>query len=428
MTRLLALLLALLAVAAAPVSAAPAAAPPPGPVILVSLDGFRADYLRRGATPTLARLAREGAWAAEGMRPSFPSLTFPNHYTLVTGLRPDRHGIVNNAMEDPAVAENPKFSLSNVDANADRRWWDGGEPIWVTARNAGLRAATVGWPGSEAPVRGVRPQKWTHYDDDTPMALRIDQALAWLALPAEKRPQFLTLYLPEPDHTGHEAGPDSTETTARLRQVDAQIARLVAGLRRLRLLDRAQLVIVADHGMAAVRRDRVLYLDDMVAADRVRVVTSGPVSGLTPKDAEAEARLLAPHPHLRCWRKAEVPPAFHYGANPRVPPVVCLADVGSQLQTREAAAKWKSFNRGQHGYDPAAPEMRALFLAHGPAFRPGSRLPMFDNVDVQPLLARLLGVSAPIGDGSAAVFAPALAAAGAAGRDTAPVAPAPPGA
>lgn len=381
---------------------------PRGPVILVSLDGFRADYLTRGVTPVLSRLAREGAWAAQGMRPSFPSLTFPNHYTLVTGLRPDRHGIVANTMDDPAVTGNTHFSQSNQDANADRRWWDGGEPIWVSAKASGLRTAVVGWPGMEAATHGVRPDHWTHYDDDTPLSVRVDLALAWLALPADKRPRLVTLYFNEPDHTGHEQGPGSPPLDATLRAVDTQIGRLVAGLQRLTLYEGAQIVVVADHGMAPVRRDRVIYLDDIVDPARVRVVTSGPESGLEPRDAEAEARLLAPHPHLRCWRKADVPAAFHYGANLRVPPVVCLADTGWQLHTREAAAKWKRFNLGQHGYDPAAPEMRAVFIGHGSAFRAGSRLPVFDNVDVQPLLGRLLGIDVPPGDGSAATFGRAL--------------------
>ncbi len=409
MLRALPLLLALVFAAAA-ARAQPAASPTPrpGPVILISLDGFRADYLKRGATPTLSRLAREGGWAEEGMRPSFPSLTFPNHYTLVTGLRPDHHGIVNNTIEDPSIPENPKFTLSDVNANADTRWWAAGEPIWVTVGRAGLRTATVGWPGSEAQIGGRRPDRFTHYDFDTPYSARVDTALAWLGLPAAKRPDLLTLYLDEPDHTGHEAGPDSPALTAQLRRVDAAVARLVAGLKRRGVYDRANIVVVADHGMAAVRRDRVLYLDDLADADQVRAVTLGPVAGLEPKTPEAEAKLLAPHDHLRCWRKGEMPAAFHYGANPRVPPVVCLADLSWQLQTRAAAAKWNGFNLGQHGFDPAAPEMRALFLAHGPAFRPGSRLPAFDNVDVQPLLARLLGVVAPAADGSIDVFRAAL--------------------
>lgn len=411
---LAALLAAVLALQPAPAAAAttppPAAAPVvrPDSVILISLDGFRADYLRRGHTPTLSRLAREGAWAAEGMRPSFPSLTFPNHYTLVTGLRPDRHGIVNNTIEDPSIPENPRFSLSNVDANADPRWWAGGEPIWVSAGNARLRTATVGWPGSEARVRGGRPGRFTHYDMATPYSARVDTALAWMSLPPDERPDLLTLYIDEPDHTGHEQGPDSAAVNAQLRRVDAAVARLVAGLRRQGLYGRTNLVIVADHGMAPVRRDQVMYLDDMIDPRDARVVTSGSTPGIVPLTPAAEAALLKGRPHLRCWRKAEVPAEFHYGAHPRVPPVVCLADVGWALVTREAAARWKRFSLGQHGYDPAAPEMRALFLAHGPAFRRGARLPVFDNVDVHPLLGRLLRIAVPAGDGSLAAMETAL--------------------
>lgn len=403
MVRLLRLLLPLLLWPVAAPAQAPAAPPAPGrpdTVILVSLDGFRPDYLRRGVTPTLNALARDGVLAREGMRPSFPSLTFPNHYTLVTGLRPDHHGVVSNTMEDPSIPEHPKFSLSNVNANADPRWWAGGEPIWVTAGKAKLRSATVGWPGSEAEVRGERPDRFTHYDFDVPYSARVDTALAWLGRPADTRPDLLTLYLDEPDHTGHEAGPDSSAVNAQLRRVDAAIARLVAGLRRQGLYGRTNLVIVADHGMAAMSPDRLLRLDDIVDPKAARMVTSGPVSGIEPKTAAAEAALLKPRPHLRCWRKGEIPAAFHYGANPRIPPIVCLADVGWRLDTREAAAKWRSFSLGAHGFDPAAPEMAALFLAHGPAFKRGYRQAVFDNVNVQPLLGRLLKLQAPAGDGS----------------------------
>ena len=408
LAALLATLTMLASAAPPPVGAPAQAVRRPDPVILISLDGFRADYLKRGVTPTLSRLAREGAWARDGMRPSFPSLTFPNHYTLVTGLRPDHHGIVNNTIEDASIPENPKFSLSNVDANADGRWWSQGEPIWITAGKAGLRTATVGWPGSEARLEGRRPDHFAHYDFDTPYSARVDTALAWMGLPAAKRPDLLTLYLDEPDHTGHEEGPDSAAVTTQLRRVDAAVARLIAGLKAENLYARTNLVIVADHGMAPVRRDQILYLDDIVDLKDARMISSGAAPGIVPRTAAAEAELLKPRPHLRCWRKGELPPEFHYGASPRVPPIVCLADVGWGLFTREAASKWTRFSFGQHGFDPASVEMRALFIAHGPAVRPGARTPVFDNVDVHAVLGRLLGIALPPDDGSPAVAARVL--------------------
>ncbi len=385
----------------------------PGPVILISLDGFRADYLKRGLTPRLSALAHDGAWSPDGMRPAFPSLTFPNHYTLVTGLYPDHHGVVANTMDDPAVAGDTHFTLSTQDATADRRWWDGAEPIWVSAHKAGLKTGIMYWPGSEAEIGGVRPDRWAHFDAAVSFPHRVDVMLDWLKLPQADRPDFLTLYFDEPDHTGHHDGPASPQVDAKLREVDAAIGRLVDGLKALGLYDAAELVIVADHGMAATAPDRVAYVDDWVgpALGAVHQVTGGPVEEINLQGAEAaaaERAILQPHPHVRCWRKADIPAALHYGTNPRVPQLVCLADVGWEVTTREAATRIKRFSVGEHGYDPAAPEMRALFIVHGPAFRPGHRQPVFDNVDVQPLLAHLLGISAPPGDGGLAPLAGSL--------------------
>lgn len=373
-----------------------AAAARPDLVILVSIDGFRADYLARGKTPVLQALARDGVHAA--MRPSFPSLTFPNHYTLVTGLRPDHHGIVDNTMDDPVLG---RFTMRNSD---DPRWWAGGEPLWITADEQGLKTATMFWPGSDKVIRGHRPDNWKPYDQRLPADARVDQVLAWLDLPDDQRPSFVTLYFDLVDTVGHLAGPDSAALNLALASTDASIGRLAAGLKARGLYAHANLIVVADHGMAATAKARMVYIDDIAGgADRIQTVTTGATSGLSVAPgapADTLARLLAPHDHVRCWRKGDMPTAFHYGANPRVPPVMCLADVGWTIATRKRTA----VKAGGHGFDPSAPEMAAVFVAEGPAFEAGRTLPAFDNVDVQPLMAKLLGLTAPKGDGSAAVF------------------------
>lgn len=199
-------------------------------VILVSIDGFRWDYLDRGVTPNLSELARSGA-RAERMIPSFPSLTFPNHFTLVTGLTPDRHGIVNNTFEDPAVPTGT-FKLSNAAAVTNRVSWDQATPIWVTAERAGVRTATEFWPGSEADIQGVRPSLYSHFDASVPSSARVDQVLAWLDLPPRQQPRFLTLYFDIVDTAGHHHGPDSAEVNAAAAEVDTAIGKLVQGLRQ----------------------------------------------------------------------------------------------------------------------------------------------------------------------------------------------------
>ncbi len=383
---------------------ASAAAAKPDTVILVSIDGFRADYLAHGQTPVIAALAAQGVQAV--MRPSYPSLTFPNHYTLVTGLRPDHHGIVDNTMDDPVLGH---FTMEN---SKDPRWWEGGEPLWITADHQGLKTAVMYWPGSDRVIRGGQPDYWKPYDKTFLADDRVDQVLKWLDLPQDQRPSFIALYFDLVDTEGHHHGPGSKELDAALASTDAAMGKLVAGLKARGLYDHANLVVVADHGMASTSKDRLIYIDDDAGgANAIHTVTLGAGSGLSlTQDAPAGTleRLLAPHEHMTCWKKGEMPEALHYGTNARVPPIVCMAQTGWYITTHERFAAMKDFNVGSHGFDPAAPEMAALFVAEGPAFKAGQTLPAFDNVDIQPLVARLLGIEVPKGDGTAKVFDPAL--------------------
>lgn len=398
-----ALLLAGCATAPAP------AVRPPAPVILVAIDGFRPDYLDRGVSPTLSRLAAEGVRAA-AMRPSFPSLTFPNHYTLVTGQRPDRHGVVNNVMEDPAHP-GVVFTLGDRAVNLQPHWWNDAAPLWVTAEQQGVRTATMFWPGSEVEIRGVRPQDFAPFDQKMPSAARVDQVLAWLDRPVAERARFFTLYFDIVDTAGHIQGPDSPELNAAVTEVDAAMARLLEGLAARGLADQTNIVVVADHGMAPVSPERTVDLDAVIAPALVRYVwPPGPLAGIAPAPGQTEAALaplVGRHGHAECWKRADIPARYHMGAHRRVPPVVCLADTGWTL-TSTASPRRYPVRGGAHGYDTEDPLMGALFLAHGPAFRPGVMLPAFDNVHVYPLLAKLIGVTPAASDGDPQVLAGAL--------------------
>ncbi|HEX4709467.1 ectonucleotide pyrophosphatase/phosphodiesterase [Phenylobacterium sp.] len=382
----------------------------PAPLtILISIDGFRADYLQRGVTPSIAALAAEGV-RATAMHPSYPSLTFPNHYTLVTGLRPDRSGIVDNNMEDPRKP-GVAFSMGKVDISHDPFWWDEAEPLWVTAEKAGVRTATMFWPGSDLPIHGVQPHDWKMYDKKFLADQRVDLVLAWLDRPPAERPRFVTLYFDEVDSAGHAAGPDSQEVNAALARTDAAVGRLVAGLKAKGLFAEADLVIVADHGMAATAPERVTYLDDLLPADGWHAVSMGSEATIRPMpghEEEVAEALLAPHPHMTCWRKADVPVRFHYGKNPRVPPFVCLGQTGWLIESH-ASVIGHPVGRGAHGFDPYDPLMDALFVAHGPAFKTGAVQPAFDNVDIYPLLAALIGVADRPNDGRLADLTSSLA-------------------
>ncbi|UNU12071.1 ectonucleotide pyrophosphatase/phosphodiesterase [Xanthomonas translucens] len=376
-------------------------------LLLISIDGLRADMLDRGIAPNLSRLVREGV-RAQWMSPSYPSLTFPNHYTLVTGLRPDHHGIVHNSMTDPALGT---FRLSDRDAVGDGRWW-GGEPIWVGAEKAGLHAATWAWPGSEAAIQGVRPSRHQALDEHIAPNARVDQALGWLDDRDAPHTQLLTLYFEQVDEAGHDFGPQSAQYARAVEQVDAAIGHLLDGLARRGQLDRTNLIVVSDHGMATVPAQQVLIVEDMVSMQEAEVVSYGQSLGIAPRpgqQARVEARLLGAHPQYDCWRKAALPARWHYGSNPRIPPIVCQLHEGwDALPAERAAEKPRTGLRGSHGYDPALPSMRAVFIARGPAFRRGATLAPFDNVDVYPLLARLLGIPAAPNDGDPQALLPAL--------------------
>ncbi|WP_165186210.1 ectonucleotide pyrophosphatase/phosphodiesterase [Caulobacter soli] len=378
--------------------------------ILISLDGFRPDYLDRGVTPTLGALAADGARGA--MRPSFPSLTYPNHYTLVTGKRPDHHGMVNNTLEDAEIPD-VNFSMSNHAAVGDGRWWDEAKPIWVSAEQQGVHAGTLFWPGSEAEIDGVRPSHWKLYDQNLSYDDRVDTVLSWID--AKDPPLgFATLYFDRTDTQGHHYGPDSPEVNVAAAEADAAIARLVAGLKARGLYETTNIIIVADHGMAPQPLSGLVDVSTLVDPAKAKFVSTGSIVGvraLPGFEAGVDAAMLKPHPHLTCWRKGKIPARYGYGTNPRVPPIVCLAERGWYFVTAAALKKRLAEHPrdgGAHGYDPSDPTMRAVFVAHGPAFRSGVVLPVFDNVDVYPLLTRLIGVKGDKGDGAFGPLKPAL--------------------
>jgi predicted AlkP superfamily pyrophosphatase or phosphodiesterase len=369
------------------------------PLLLISIDAYRADYLDRGLSPTLQALAASGVRAS--MQPSFPSLTFPNHYTMVTGLVPDHHGIVANTMVDPELG---RFTLSDRKAVGNEFWWDQATPIWETADAHGIRTATMFWPGSEAPIQGHHPDYWKPFDAKVTADQRVDQVLAWLDLPPDQRPGFITLYFNAVDTQGHEHGPDSPQVNQAIQDTDAAMKHLVDGLHQRGLYDHMNIIVVADHGMASAPAENNVFIDKLISMKDVDTVTLGVLAGFNPKPKHdfnaVEEQLEQPQQHMHCWDKTRIPKRLDYGSNARVPQLVCLADVGWRITTTEALAKHKGESHvGEHGYDNADPTMQAIFVAHGPAFQSGVRFHSFSNVDIYPLMAQLLGIPPRFNDG-----------------------------
>ena len=376
-------------------------------LVLVSIDGFRPDYLDRGITPNLSALAASGV--SGPMTPAFPSKTFPNHYSLVTGLRPDRHGIVDNDMEDPR-RPGVIFKIDEPKQALDPFWWNEAEPIWITAEKAGVKTATMFWPGAEVAFDGHRPSAWARFDANVTNAQRVETVMDWMRRPAPIRPRFVTLYFDAVDHEAHHHGVHSQETDHAIADVDARIGDLVRELAALR--QPADIVIVSDHGMADLSPQRVIRIDRMVPRPALHMVVDvSPYAAFdaAPGRRRAAEKLLGHHPHMDCWRKSDIPARLDYGRNPRVPDYFCLAETGWIVASKDPGDKMLM---ADHGYDNREPEMRATFIAAGPDFRRGVRIGAFDNLDVYPLLARILGVAPRANEGDATLIDGAMAPAG----------------
>lgn len=372
-------------------------------VVLVSLDGFRWDYAKKYEATHLLAIGARGASAPGGMIPAYPSLTFPNHYTLVTGLYPEHHGIVANSFYDPARKQT--FSLHDPATVTDGSWY-GGVPLWSLAEKQGMRTACFFWPGSEAKIAGERPSYYLHFDAWYPDRKRIDQVIAWLKLPASQRPHFITLYYGSVDHEGHLHGPDSPEVRKAVRYEDALMGELENRLDALHLP--IDLIVTSDHGMARVEGAPIV-LDKF--ADLRWVKTVG--SLLYPR-SEADAQrvyqeLKAADAGFQVFRRARVPAELHYNGNPREGDPVIVAQGPYLIRARRAEENSSSPLVGNHGYNPfRMNSMRAIFYAEGPDIRPGTRLKPFENVNVFPFIVKILGLTSPKVDGDANVLSLAL--------------------
>ncbi len=381
--------------------AAPANAPQPAApqqVVLVSLDAFRWDYLNRPEARNLRRLAREGVHATR-MIPAFPSLTFPNHYAIATGLYPEHSGIIDNTMHDSLLGW---FHIYDTTAVRNAAWW-GGEPIWITAVKQGEPSGAFFWPGSEAPIEGMHATRWMKFNDRFPNAERVDSVLTWLTLPDGQAMRLVTLYYSDVDHAGHSYGPDSPQEDSAIARVDTMIGKLMDGIDARGLHDRVNLIVLADHGMASVSRDRLIYLDDYVPTADFDVVDAAAIGLITPKPGLLDTvynRLHGANPHLQVYKKADVPARFHYNDNPRITPLVLIADEGWLITTHARESARPLTMRGDHGYDNQLPDMGALFVAEGPAFKRDITVPPFQNIHVYDLICHILGLRPAPNDGS----------------------------
>jgi predicted AlkP superfamily pyrophosphatase or phosphodiesterase len=371
-------------------------------LVLVSLDGFRWDYAKRDNATHLLAIGKAGVWAPEGMMPSYPSVTFPNHYTIVTGLYPEHHGIVANSFLDPV--RGGRYSMSDPQAVTDGSWY-GGVPLWSLAESRSMKTACLLWVGCEAKIAGFRPSYYATFDSKTQGTreadqARIDDTVALLHLPAADRPHLILIYLSEPDHKGHEFGPEAPETRAAVLRMDALVGKLRDALRTTELP--IDLVVVSDHGMVKSEGGWI-NLDDF--ADLTGFETVGDL--LYGKTEENRARVYNQLKHatsqFMAFRRKDVPADLNYNQNPREgdPVIVATGPYAIRAHAPRAGEADRPPTIGMHGFDPhVVPEMKASFFAVGPDLREGKTVAPFDNVNLYPWMAHLLGLTPPKNDGS----------------------------
>jgi predicted AlkP superfamily pyrophosphatase or phosphodiesterase len=379
-------------------------------VVLVSLDGFRWDFARHYGAVNLLSLARKGVWAPTGMMPSYPSLTFPNHFTIVTGLYPEHHGLVANTFYDEA--RHARYAISDTLAVQDGSWYRG-VPLWSLAESQGMRAACLFWPGSEAEVAGHRPTWYALFDNktqatDETQKARIDNAIALLKMPEADRPHFITIYYSEPDHEGHEFGPDAPQTKAAALKMDGIIGKLKKALDATRLP--IDLIVVSDHGMAK-EQGGWITLDEY--ADLTGFETAGPL--LYAKTEEDRMRvynkLKQASSEFVAYRRKDVPAGLDYNENSREGDPVVIATGPYPIRAHKPPPDKPDHppEPGMHGFDPhRIPEMKASFFAVGPDIVAGKTVGTFENVNLYPWIAHMLGLRAPKTDGSLNVLAGTL--------------------
>ncbi|GJZ60235.1 alkaline-phosphatase-like family protein [Tanacetum coccineum] len=378
-------------------------------IILISSDGFRFGYQYKTPTPNIDRLINNGTEAKTGLIPVFPTLTFPNHYSIVTGLYPSYHGIINNKFYDPKSGQT--FTMSSHDPH----FWLG-EPLWETITKHGLLAATYFWPGSE-----VKKGAWDcdikyckPYNESVPFEERVDTVLSYFDMENKDDgvPVFMTLYFEDPDHQGHQVGPDDVIVTNAVSRIDGLIGRLISGLEKRGVFEDVTVIMVGDHGMVSTCDQKVIYLDELVPWVNVGeqwvqsyspVLSIRPPLGVSVKDVVAKMNeglssgKVKNGDKLKVYLKEDLPDRLHYWESDRIPPIIGLVAEGYTIEQKDKNVKECG---GAHGYDNAFFSMRTIFIGHGPQFAKGRKVPSFENVEIYNMVTSILNISGAANNGS----------------------------
>ncbi|MEN8118722.1 MAG: ectonucleotide pyrophosphatase/phosphodiesterase [Bacteroidota bacterium] len=365
-------------------------------VILVSFDGFRWDYCNNTFTPTFDSIEAKGV-KAKSLKPSFPTKTFPNHYTIATGLYPDNHGIVHNTFFVPE--KKVVYKIADRTKVQDGYYYKG-TPIWNLAETQGVKSASFFWVGSEAKIQNQQASYWKEYEHNFPFEQRVDTVIKWLKLPEKERPHLILLYFHEPDSHGHKYGPDSEEMKSKIQYLDSILGYLTQGLSKLEYTDQINLIITSDHGMGAVSKEKVVVLKDNLKEKWLtRILGANPNYNLSYnkeyKDSVINA--LKKIKHIQFWEREDIPKRLHYGKSNRIGDISIVADSSWSIVLN----KHDKINyKGAHGYDNDNKDMHAIFYAVGPAFKDAYTAPELLNIDIYPLITHILGLKTNKIDGN----------------------------
>lgn len=365
-------------------------------VIMMSMDGFRWDYTEHYNTPNFDRIKKMGI-KAESMMASFPTKTFPNHYTIATGLYPNHHGLVNNSFWTPSLEKEYRIKDRETVENPN---FYGGEPIWVTAEKQDITSASYFWVGSEAPIKGIQPTYWKKYKHKFPFEQRLDTVIHWLSLPEEERPHLITWYVDQPDSHGHRYGPNTEELRPTIEYLDSLLGAFMEKAAGLPISNKLNIIITSDHGMGPTSSERRINITKYLDTSLVAHISGGnPVYNIFAKEESYDKvwEDISTIPNVKAWKSAEIPQRLNYGSNPRCGDFVLTADSAWSISLRGTK---KQYTGGTHGYDNQNRDMHAIFYAYGPAFKQGYSQPTFNNIDIYPLICEILGINPAPVDGS----------------------------
>ena len=357
-------------------------------VLLISMDGFRYDYLNKANTPNFDKLLKNGV-TSRALIPVFTSKTFPNHYSIATGMYAENHGLIANTFY--ATDLDKPYAIRDRNAVENGQFY-GGEPIWVTAERQGVKTASYFWVGTEASINGVQPSYWKKYDQKVSFQSRIDSVISWFSYPIKHRPRLTLLYFHEPDWTGHEYGPNSQETILQIERMDNVLGDLISKTNNLSISSKLNIIIVSDHGMTDVYPEKTIDLSSYTDLSSLDVTGAGPtvfISSNSKKLLKRTYNDLKNIKNAKIYLKNKIPQRFHYRNHVRIPDILIVADEGWSLMPLGHG----SYNpKGSHGYDNRLDNMKAIFIANGPSFKSGYTRDEFENIHIYPLVAHILGI------------------------------------